>query len=149
MSWNNNQCIFPTRRGGRRPGACPPPDKYRGRGPPETSSRAARTQDTVGGAGVSIANGVPRTPAALRAQYKLQKNPRASPGDKRWQGRKPLSVFESVIYLTQPTPRHRTGSPHLPVYLVLQARTTYPVYVAIQRRELLPRVFTLTAVYRP
>ena len=82
-------------------------------------------------------------PDACRPSVR-NKNPRASPGDKRWQGRKPLSVFESVIYLTQPTPRHRTGSPHLPVYLVLQARAAYPLDVAIQRRGLLPRVFTLT-----
>jgi hypothetical protein len=33
--------------------ACPPPDEGRGRGPPETSSREAGTQETVGGAGGS------------------------------------------------------------------------------------------------
>ena len=39
--------------------ACPPPDRGRGRGPAETSSREAGTQETLGGAGVSGANGVP------------------------------------------------------------------------------------------
>ena len=32
--------------------ACPPPDTGRGRGPPDTSSRFAGTQEMVGGAGV-------------------------------------------------------------------------------------------------
>ena len=39
--------------------ACPPPDTGRGRGPTETSGRKT-TQDTLGGAGVSEANGVLR-----------------------------------------------------------------------------------------
>ena len=38
--------------GRRCPGACPPSATGRGRGPPETSSRAAGTQETVGGYGV-------------------------------------------------------------------------------------------------
>ncbi len=37
--------------------ACPPPDSGRGRGPTETSGRKT-TQETLGGAGVSVANGV-------------------------------------------------------------------------------------------
>ena len=37
--------------------ACPPPDSGRGRGPTETSGRKT-TQETLGGAGVSGANGV-------------------------------------------------------------------------------------------
>ena len=41
-------------------GACPPPDKYRGRGPLETSSCEAGTQETVGGAGASEGCGVLR-----------------------------------------------------------------------------------------
>ena len=36
----------------RFPGAWPPSATGRGRGPPETSSRVARTQETVGGYGV-------------------------------------------------------------------------------------------------
>ena len=36
----------------RCPGACPPPDKYRGRGPTATSYlREQMTQETLGGAG--------------------------------------------------------------------------------------------------
>ena len=62
------------------------------------------------------------------------------------EGRKPDSVFEPAIYLSQPTPRHRAGRPHLPVYLVLQARVPYPTGVADCRRGLLPRVFTLAAL---
>ena len=38
---------------------CPPPDTGRGRGPQDTSYRAAMTKEIVGGAGVSVANGVP------------------------------------------------------------------------------------------
>ena len=38
--------------GRRLPGAWPPSATGRGRGPPETSSCAARTQETVGGYGV-------------------------------------------------------------------------------------------------
>ena len=37
--------------------ACPPPDMGRGRGPTETSGRKT-TQETLGGVGVSEANGV-------------------------------------------------------------------------------------------
>ncbi len=66
-------------------GTWPPPAKGRGRGPPETSSRKAGTQDTVGGAGVSVANGVPlhclpsgaRSPAAdvspHKGEYSLER----------------------------------------------------------------------------
>ena len=39
----------------------------------------------------------------------------------KWRAHKPVSVIISAIYLTQPTPWHRAGSPHLPVYLALQA----------------------------
>lgn len=48
--------------------ACPPPDTGRGRGPSAASYRAAMTQMTMGGAGVSAANGVPPVPGlpALR-----------------------------------------------------------------------------------
>ena len=35
----------------RLPGTCPPPDTGRGRGPTDTSSRSAGTQETLGGAG--------------------------------------------------------------------------------------------------
>ena len=46
----------------RRRRACPPPDTGRGRGPSAASYRAAMTQMTMGGAGVSAANGVPPVP---------------------------------------------------------------------------------------
>ena len=46
----------------RRRRACPPPDTGRGRGPSAASYRAAMTQMTMGGAGVSVANGVPPAP---------------------------------------------------------------------------------------
>ena len=60
---------------------------------------------------------------------------------KGW-NRKPGSVL--LCHLSsQPTPWHRTGRPHLPVYLVLQARMPYPPDVTVRRRGLLPRVFTL------
>ena len=53
---------------GRRRRACPPPDTGRGRGPSAASYRAAMTHMTMGGAGVSAANGVPPVPGlpALR-----------------------------------------------------------------------------------
>ena len=38
--------------GDNLPEACPPPDTGRGRGPTDTSSREAGTQETLGGAGV-------------------------------------------------------------------------------------------------
>ena len=38
-------------------GACPPPDKYRGRGPQDTSSALSGTKEIVGGAGVQDAEG--------------------------------------------------------------------------------------------
>ena len=53
--------------GSRLRRACPPPDTGRGRGPAETSSRRAGTQETLGGAGVSEANGVPTGPGSLPA----------------------------------------------------------------------------------
>ena len=53
--------------GSRPRRACPPPDTGRGRGPAETSSRRAGTQETLGGAGVSEANGVPTGPGSLPA----------------------------------------------------------------------------------
>ena len=53
--------------GSRLRRACPPPDTGRGRGPAETSSRRAGTQETLGGAGVSEANGVPPGPGSLPA----------------------------------------------------------------------------------
>ena len=63
------------------------------------------------------------------------------------QNRKPVSVL--ICHLSsQPTPRKRTGSPFvlsdIPVYMVLLVLVPSPLYVAIQRRELLPRGFTLT-----
>ena len=45
--------------GRRFPGACAPSHKYRGRGPPETSSRGARTQETVGRPEWSVAERSP------------------------------------------------------------------------------------------
>ena len=44
--------------GGSAQRACPTPDTGRGRGPAETSSCGARTQETLGGAGASKASGV-------------------------------------------------------------------------------------------
>ena len=41
----------------RGPGACPPPDEGRGRGPLDTSSCAAGTKETMGGAGGSEMRG--------------------------------------------------------------------------------------------
>ena len=49
---------------------------------------------------------------------------------------------------SQPTPWHRAGSPHLPVYLVLQAPVPYPTCIAAHGRGLLPHVFTLTVLAR-
>ena len=47
---------------------------------------------------------------------------------KRWD-RKPVSVL--IRHLSsQPTPWHRTGSPHLSVYLVLQVAVPYPLRIA-------------------
>ena len=72
------------------PGACPPPDAYRGRGPTETSyglrSVATRgmTQETLGGAGVAELtghsragrHGVPRTPPRREAEGEGEEMPR-------------------------------------------------------------------------
>ena len=46
------QIMSESEEGSTLPGACPPPDKGRGRGPQATSSCEARTQEIVGGAGV-------------------------------------------------------------------------------------------------
>ena len=66
---------------GRRRRACPPPDTGRGRGPSAASYRAAMTQMTMGGAGVSAANGVPPVPGlpALRTAA-LALSPGITPG---------------------------------------------------------------------
>ena len=65
----------------RRRRACPPPDTGRGRGPSAASYRAAMTQMTMGGAGVSAANGVPPVPGlpALRTAA-LASSPGITPG---------------------------------------------------------------------
>ena len=65
----------------RRRRACPPPDTGRGRGPSAASYRAAMTQMTMGGAGVSAANGVPPVPGlpALRTAA-LALSPGITPG---------------------------------------------------------------------
>ena len=61
---------------------------------------------------------------------------------KKRRSRKPVSVL--ICHLSsQPTPWHRAGSPHLPVYLVLQVPVPYPSCIAAERREPLTRVFTL------
>ena len=67
----------------------------------------------------------------------------------RW-NRKPVSVL-SCHLSSQPTPRQRAGSSFsqsrtlaLSVYLALLVLVPSPPYVAIQRRELLPRGFILT-----
>ena len=49
------------------PGACPPPDKCRGRGPLDTSPEGA--QETVGGAGGSEATGVPPEGVSSASSY--------------------------------------------------------------------------------
>ena len=63
------------------------------------------------------------------------------------QNSKPVSVL-SCHLSSQPTPRKRTSSPFVlsdaPVYMVLLVLVPSPPYVAIRRRELLPRGFTLT-----
>ena len=63
------------------------------------------------------------------------------------QNSKPVSVL-SCHLSSQPTPRKRTSSPFaladVPVYMVVLVLVPPPPYVAIQRRELLPRGFTLT-----
>ncbi len=50
--------------------ACPPPDTGRGRGPLAASYCAAMTQMTMGGAGVSVANGVLLN--LIPGQYELE-----------------------------------------------------------------------------
>ena len=63
------------------------------------------------------------------------------------QNSKPVSVL-SCHLSSQPTPWNRTSSPFaltgVPVYMVLLVLVPSPPYVAIRRRELLPRGFTLT-----
>ena len=61
-----------TETGGSVQRTCPPPDTGRGRGPLETSSCEAGTQETVGGAGVSAANGVPRNGAPCAVERVLR-----------------------------------------------------------------------------
>ncbi len=74
------------------------------------------------------------TSAKAHAQSKSNKKRRDS---------KPGSVLFRHLS-SQPTPRHLAGSPHLPVYLVLQVAVAYPRSIATTRRELLPRVFTIS-----
>ena len=50
----------------------------------------------------------------------------------------------SIIYLLQPTPQQRTGSPWMLVYMALQVVVGYHIYVAAYVCELLPHFFTLT-----
>ena len=63
------------------------------------------------------------------------------------QNRKPVSVL--ICHLSsRSTPRKRAGSPFvlagIPVYMIFLVLVPSPSYVAIQRRELLPRGFILT-----
>ena len=63
------------------------------------------------------------------------------------QNRKPVSVL--ICHLSsRSTPRKRAGSPFaladIPVYMIFLVLVPSPPYVAIRRRELLPRGFTLT-----
>ena len=53
-------------------------------------------------------------------------------------------LFLKLPFICATYPLARTGSPYLPVYLVLQAPVPYPEGVAAARREPLPHVFTLT-----
>ena len=84
----------------------------------------------------------------IRNNLLTPKEKRGIPLKEKRRDDKPNSVpgagRASVIYLMQPTPRHRAGRPHLPVYLVLQPSGAYPDDVTAAGRELLPRVFTLT-----
>ena len=61
--------------------------------------------------------------------------------------RKPVSVLFCHLS-SRPTPRKRASSSFVladaPVYMVFLVLVPSPPYVAIQRRELLPRGFTLT-----
>ena len=63
------------------------------------------------------------------------------------QNRKPVSVLTCHLS-SRPTPRKRAGSPSVPkdapVYMVFLVLVPSPSHVAIRRRELLPRGFTLT-----
>ena len=63
------------------------------------------------------------------------------------QNRKPVSVLFCHLS-SRPTPRKRTSNPFVladaPVYMVFLVLVPSPPYVAIRRRELLPRGFTLT-----
>ena len=63
------------------------------------------------------------------------------------QNRKPVSVLTCHLS-TRSTPRKRAGSPFVPwdspVYMIFLVLVPSPPHVAIRRRELLPRGFTLT-----
>ena len=63
------------------------------------------------------------------------------------QNRKPVSVLTCHLS-SRPTPRKRAGSSsvpeNVPVYMVFLVLVPSPPHVAMRRRELLPRGFTLT-----
>ena len=63
------------------------------------------------------------------------------------QNRKPVSVLTCHLS-SRSTPRKRAGSPFVPwdspVYMIFLVLVPSPPHVAIRRRELLPRGFTLT-----
>ena len=63
------------------------------------------------------------------------------------QNRKPVSVLTCHLS-SRSTPRKRAGSPFVPrdspVYMIFLVLVPSPPYVAMRRRELLPRGFTLT-----
>ena len=77
--------------------------------------------------------------------YIKKADPKASFSNR--QNHKPSSVLSRHLS-TQPTPWNEAGSlftlAGFPVYMVLLALVPPPSYVAIWRRELLPRGFTLT-----
>ena len=67
------------------------------------------------------------------------------------QNHKPVSVL-SCHLSSRPTPRKRASNSFAladaPIYMVYLVLVPSPPYVAIQRRELLPRGFTLTLIGR-
>ena len=67
------------------------------------------------------------------------------------QNRKPVSVLTCHLS-SRPTPRKRASNSFAladaPIYMVFLVLVPSPPYVAIQRRELLPRGFTLTLIGR-
>ena len=69
----------------------------------------------------------------------------------RRQNRKPVSVLTCHLS-SRPTPRKRASNSFAladaPIYMVFLVLVPSPPYVAIQRRELLPRGFTLTLIGR-